>query len=89
MTRLLFCLVDLRESLYALSVFHVQGESQGEDTYRGKVFPSSGLLLPILEASQLFVTVSFEMHVVFIRNILIVPLISFKLHKKYRGLDPK
>ena len=27
------------------------------------------------------------MHVVFICNILIVPLISFKLHEKYKGLD--
>lgn len=65
-----------------------RGNLQGEDVYHGKVFPSSGLLLSILQASQPFVTVSFEMHVVFIRNILIVPLISFKLHEKYRGLDP-
>jgi hypothetical protein len=90
MTRVLSCSVDLRERLYALSLcFMSRGKLQDEDTCSGKVFPSSGFLLPILEASQLFVTVSFEMHVVFIHNILIVPLISFKLHEKYRGLDPK
>lgn len=66
-----------------------RGNYQDEDAYHSKVFPISGLLLPILETSQPFVTVSFEMHVVFIRNILIVPLISFKRHKKYRRLDPK
>lgn len=66
-----------------------RGNYQDEDAYHSKVFPISGLLLPILETFQPFVTVSFEMHVVFIRNILIVPLISFKRHKKYRRLDPK
>jgi hypothetical protein len=44
---------------------------------------------PVLEASQPFVTASFEMHVVLICNILTVPLISFKLHEKYKGLDHK
>lgn len=42
---------------------------------------------PSPEASKPFVTASFEMHVVLICNILIVPLISFKLHEKYKGPD--
>lgn len=42
---------------------------------------------PIPEALQSFVTASFETHVFLINNILIVPLISFKLHKKYKGPD--
>lgn len=37
---------------------------------------------PILEALQSFITASFEMHVFLIGNILIVPLISFRLHEK-------
>ena len=45
--------------------------------------------LPILEASQSFVTALLEMHVFLIRNILIVSLISFKLHEKYKGPDQK
>lgn len=61
------------------------------DRMHGWELPCPGLLYTpsasILEASQPFVIASFEMHAVLISNILIAPLISFKLHEKYKGLD--
>ena len=63
------------------------GAGQGPRRGVSQFPPFSVLSPPSLQTSQPFITASFEMHVVFICNILIVPLISFKLHEKYKGLD--
>lgn len=63
----------------------------GPGQAHGKELPSPGLiphLLPSLSwRLRGHLSASSEMHVFLIGNILIVPLISFKLHEKYKGLD--
>lgn len=67
------------------------GGYRDEDRTHGSELPCPKLLYTpfpsILEASQPFVMPSFAMRAGLIRNILIAPLISFKLHEKYKGLD--
>lgn len=62
-----------------------------QDQAHGKELPRPGLISHLSPSLSWrlrgHLSALFEMHVFFIGNILIGPLISFKLHEKYKGLD--